>query len=449
MNSPIRSWILTAAGILVFITTMTAQEPTVMSLQQAIDYAWTNSLAVKNAQVNIADAEQQIIEQRSVGLPQLTGELNFQRYLKVPVQNLPDEFVSLIQALNPGSEVNREVSFFLRNNFTAGLNLDAMVFDGSYFVGLKAAKAYRSYVQSDLDVQRRSVKYNVVDAYLPVLLVNENLQLLEKNIANLEKLLFETQQLYKEGFVEQLDVDRLELSLANLQVEKDNLDRQKELALSSLKFSMNYPVNDPLDVQDGISDLMAEPSEAQLSQEVDYSARPEINQADLGLQLNDLNVKLNKIGYLPTLRAYGAYQEAYQGNNSEDGFWAPTAFVGLRLSVPIFDGLFKSAKIQRAKLDFEKSQNQKDELMNAIALEVVNARISYFNAQRRLENQRKNLALAERIYNTTQIKYREGVGSSIEVTQAEQSLYDSQSNYTQALYDILVAKLKIDQALGQ
>ncbi len=451
MISPIKPWTLSLFGFLLFMTSLTAQqqEVTVVSLQDAIDYAWTNSLSVKNAQINIADAEQQIIERRSIGLPQLSGELNYQRYLQVPKQPLPEAFVELIRALNPNGEVSSEASFFLQNNFNASLNLDAMLFDGSYFVGLQAAKAYRNYVQVDLNVQRRTVKNNVVNAYLPVLLVNENLQLLEKNISNLEKLLFETQQLYGEGFVEQLDVDRLELSLANLKVERDNLQRQKEIALSGLKFAMNFPVNKALEVNEGITDLMSRASEEDLTQMVNYANRPEVALVDQGLELSELNVKLNKVGYLPSLRAYGTYQQGYQGNNSEDGFWAPTTFVGVRLSVPIFDGLYKKALIQRARLDLEKSQNQREELVNAIALEVVNARITYLNARERLENQRKNLDLAERIYNTTQVKYREGVGSSLEVTQAEQSLYDSQSNYTQAMYDVLDAKMQLDQALGK
>ncbi len=449
MRLTFKQWIWPLPVILLFMTPLTGQEPTVMNLQQAVDYAWTNSLAIKNAQINIADADQQIKEQLATGLPQLTGEVSFQRYLQVPQQPLPEAFIQLIQALNPNEEVNREASFFLQNNFTAGLSLDAMVFDPSFFVGLRASRAYKSYVQAELAVQRRTVKYNVVDAYLPVLLVNENLQLLTKNIENLEKLLFETQQLYEQGFVEQLDVDRLELSLANLKVERDNLERQKETALSGLKFAMNFPVDQPLKIEEGITDLMSRPEEEDLTNRVDFSARPEVDVIDQGLELNEVNVKFNRVGYLPSLRAFGAYQQSYQGNNAEDGFWAPTAFLGVRLSVPIFDGFLRKARIQRAELDLNKTQNQRQELLNAISLEVTNARINYFNAQERLGNQRKNLDLAERIYNTTKIKYREGIGSSIEVTQAEQSLYDSQSNYTQAMYDLLVAKMQLDEALGK
>lgn len=437
-------------GILVIVLPLSGQESsTAMTLQEAIDYAWINSTQIKNAQIEIADAEEQIVERRSVGLPQLSAELNYQRYLEVPRQVLPEAFVQLIQALNPNEEVSREAAFFAQNNFTAGINLDAMIFDGSYFTALKAAKAYREYVQTDLKVQKREVKNRVVDAYLPVLLVNENLKLLDKNIDNLNKLLFETRQSYEAGFVEQLDVDRLELSLLNLQTERENLKRQKELALSSLKFTMGFPVDQPLVVEEEIKDLLSEVPDEELVQKVDYAARPEVRLIDQGLNLADLNVKVNKVAYLPTLRGYGAYQQQYQGNTSEDAFWAPNFYVGLRLNVPIFDGLNKKAKIQRAKLERDQTQNQKEELLNSITLEVNAARINYINAQKRLENQQKNLDLAERIYETTQIKYREGVGSSLEVTNAEQSLYETQSNYTQALYDTMVARFELDRALGQ
>ena len=130
------------------------------------------------------------------------------------------------------------------------------------------------------------------------------------------------------------------------------------------------------------------------------------------------------------------------------GFWAPTAFVGLRMSIPIFDGMYKSALVQRSRLDLEKAQNQQNDLARAIDLEVKNARNTYITARSSAENQQNNLDLAERIYDTTQIKYREGVGSSVELTQAEQGLYDAQSNYINALYNLLVAKLDYETALG-
>lgn len=448
------------------------QQARQMTLDDAIQYALTESIKIKNAQITIADAEQQIIERRAAGIPQLSGSVQYTHYLKVPRQPLPEGFdifnifgralaIDLYDQLSEdtqkaldeafqGSNGGNEdgIAFFLKNNFTAGLNLDAMVFDASWFVALQAAREFRSYTQIEFATQKREVENAVTEAYLPVLLIQENIELLDKNITNLEKLLFETKELYKAGFAEQLDIDRQELSLSNLQVERENLARQKQVAMENLKFNMGYPLDEPLVIADDLGGMLAEASSESLAADIDLSRRPEYNLLGQAITMNEFNIKLNKAGYLPSLRAFGTYQQQYQGDDLKNGFWAPSAFVGLSLNVPIFDGLDKKAKIQRAQLDLELARNQKRDLERAITLEVKNARTNYLNADKRLQSQKKNLELAERIYETTQIKYREGVGSSLEVTQAEQSLYSSQSNYMQALYDLLLAKARLDMALG-
>lgn len=473
MNLRLKKLFPVAIAMLVTASAV-AQQSVQMSLKDAVSYAMDNNLGIKNSQIRVLDADQQIIERKAFGIPQLKGEVSFQRYLQVPRQPLPSNFnifgifgqalaVDLRDYLSEdtrnavdqffqdadGGDAGEGVAFFLKNNFTASLNLDAMIFDGSYFVGLKAARAYRKLVRQELDAKKQEVKNSVVQVYLPVLLIQENVDLLDKNIANLEKLLFETKELYKAGFAEQLDIDRQELSLANLQVERESLARQKEIALRALKFTIGFPVNEPLEITDNLDTLVGEASEDELTAQPDYRGRPEFAVIEQSIGLNELNVRLNRAGYLPSLRAFGAYQQLYQGNDFKTGFWAPASFVGLRLNVPIFDGFEKKARIQRATLDLELARNQKTELERAIQLEVRNARDNYFSARRKLESQQKNLQLAERIYNTAQVKYREGVGSSLEITQAEQSLYSTQSNYMQAIYDLLIAKSDLDAALGK
>lgn len=459
--------------ILLLALPLSAQQQAVqMSLDEAIDYALENSLKIKDAQIAIADAEEQIVERRSTGLPQVNGSLNYQHYLAVPRQPLPEGFdifglfgqvlaVDLYDQLSEQTQMavdqsfsgnggggEEGIAFFLRNNFTAGIDVSTMIFDGSFFVALKAARAYRQYTLREYATKQRDVENSVTEAYLPVLLVQENIELLEKNIKNLEQLLFETRELYKAGFAEQLDIDRQELSLSNLRIERENLVRQKEVSLTNLKYTIGFPIDQPLVVSDNL-DAMATEAEALLSEEASPSARPEVALIDQAIRMNELNVKLNKAGYLPSLNAFGAVQQQYQGDDFETGFWAPSAYVGLNMSVPIFDGLNKKAKIQRANLELEKARLQREDLVRGISLEVANAQTNFRNASTRLQSQQKNLDLAERIYQTAQVKYREGVGSSLEVTQAEQGLYTTQSNYMQALYDVLQSKARLEMALGQ
>ena len=277
--------------------------PVRMTLEDAVEYAYENSVAIKNARLSVLDAEQQIIERRAVGLPQLNGDVNFQRYIQVPKQPLPPAF------LPPGSDtldIPTEVSFFLKNNFNAGLNLDAMVFDGSYFVGLKAARAFREYTAQELAVTRRDIRNSVIEAYLPVLLIDESVMLLDKNMENLGRLLNETEALYREGFAEQLDVDRQKLSLANLEVEKENLQRRRQTAIARLKYILGFPSEQELELAGTLEEMVGLASEANLTQELIPVNRPEFLLAEQGVNLNELTVRLNKAAYLPTLNAFGS-----------------------------------------------------------------------------------------------------------------------------------------------
>lgn len=417
-----------------------------MSLEAAIKYSLENNFSLKNAQVNIADADEQIVERRAIGLPQLSAGANYQYFVQLPKSLVPAQFFDPMAAEGDFAELQ----FGTRNNLTVSAELSMLLFDASYITGLRAAKTYRQYVQYEMSQKKYEVKNAVIEAYLPALILEEGKKTLEKNITNLDKLLTETQALYREGFAEQLDVDRLTLSLANLRTELGNIELQKNIVYNVLKFQMGYPMDQEIVAIDDIDALFTPASQDDLIQPVSYTKRPEYQVLEMGRQLNELNVQLNKSGYLPNLAAFGSYQQSAQGDNLfKSPFWIPTAVVGLQLNVPIFDGFQKRAKINRAKLDLEIVNNQKKELERAITLEVANARTNYYSAIERANSQKLNMELAERIFNTTQIKYKEGVGSSVELTQSEQSLYQTQQNYVQARYDLLVAKMALEKALGQ
>jgi len=243
----------------------------------------------------------------------------------------------------------------------------------------------------------------------------------------------------------------LKISVANLTVEKEHLERQIATTMNSLKQMMNFPIEQELVIQDNLGRVVPVPASKDLTGPVDYYNRREYKVAETGIQLNELNEQYIKNVYLPSLDLNASYNQAYQGDKlfgGEDSFWAPTGVVGLSLNVPLFDGFGKGAKIQRAKITTEIARTQHQQLANSIDLEVANARIDYKSALDREQSQRRNMDLAERIYMTTQIKYKEGVGSSLEISQAEQSLFAAQRNHLQALFDLLIAKLSLDVALG-
>ena len=415
----------------------------VYTLDEAVRYALNNATAIRNAQIDILDAEQNVKENLSRGLPQISGSIDYQHFFKVPVLPLPEAFAM------GDPNAPQEIAFQLKNNFTAGIGASSMLFDGSFFVGLRAARASKAYYALELENTQRSVRSQVTQAYFPVLLIKTNIGVLDRNIENLQKLLDETRAQYEAGFVEKLDVDRLRLSVNNLTSQRNQLVDQGENALRALKFTLNYPLDEPLAVNDDLADVELEIEQTALEGEIPYTNRPELRLLDKTIELQGLNLELQKSAYLPTAYASLSGQYQYQGDNFSDGFWAPTVVAGLSVSVPIYDFGGRSARVQRAELARQKVVNQRNDVNRSIQLEVLNARTTFTAANNRFQATKENLELAESIYEVTQIKYNEGVGSSIEVVQAEQALYEAQANYLQGLYDALVAKEDLYLALGR
>ncbi len=427
-----------------------AQESTTFSLNEAIAYAQRNHSNIKRSELDIQFAKAQVKEYTAIGIPKLNGGVEYNYYAQLPTSLIPADAFAFPGA-PPPQEKYIEAQFGTRNNLTFSLTLSTLVFDGSYFVGLKASKGLLDLTKRQADLSKYQVKDLVVKAYLTVLIANENRAVLQNNIDNLTKMRNETQAYYKNGLVEKLDVDRLDLSMANLKTEMEALDRQVDLAYNVLKFQMNFPLNESIVVSDSLHNLLTEPSESDLEGDVALQ-RIEMDLLQQNIHLNELNTKRYTMGYLPSLSAFAAHQQTLQRDNLFDsdapGFF-PTTIIGLKLDVPIFDGFHKTSKIQQSKVDVLKFKLQLDDFKRAANLEVLNAREIYKNAKMRLDNQDKNLVLAEQILETTRIKYREGVGSSLEMTQAEQELYSTQANRLNALYELVLAKSDLDKALGK
>ena len=440
------------------LVNLQAQETEQFSLNDAIAYAQSHHSSIKNSQLDISHAKAQVQEYTSIGIPKLSASVDYNYFIHIPTQlvpndafafEVPPQFQHLFPPPEPGYS---ETQFGTRNNLTFSFNLNTLVIDGSYFVGLQAAKGLLKLTKRQADLTKYQLRDVVTKAYLTVLVAEENRGVLKLNIENLQKMRAETQAFFKNGLVEKLDVDRLDLSLANLQTELEALNRQVDLAYNVLKFQMHFPFEKGLSLTDSLSALLEEPADSDLEGDISTDGRIEADLLSQNIYLNELNTKRYKMSYIPTLSAFATHQQVLQRDNlfdgNQPGFY-PTTIVGLKLNVPLFDGLNTQAQIKKSKIDEMRFKIQLADFKRATTLEVMNAREVYKNAKLRLDNQDKNLELAEKILNTTKIKYREGVGSSLEMTQAEQELYRTQANRLNALYELVVAKSDLDKALGK
>ncbi len=431
--------------LLIFSTGAHVSAQTTFSLQEAMDYASANSVETRLAAIAQEDARQRIKETTSIGLPKIDGSLNYTHNYKIPVVIIPD-------FMDPTR--TQTLEFGLPQNATASVGLQTLLLDGQYLYGLRAARTYKSLVNAQSMATDRGVRYQVAKAYLGAWVIQENLAIVQKNIRNLEGTLKETKAIFESGFAEQLDVDRLELSLKTLQTEYENLSRMTDVALNNLKYLMNYPIADPIELDDNIDRLLLESRSGEIAfdESPDITQRAEYLVFDNSLAINEINVKRLKAGYWPNLTGFINYQANLSRNrlfdSDEVGFIGAGA-VGLQLNVPIFDGFMKKAQIQRAKLDLEKIRTQRDQFTQGAYTEAYNARIQLFNARQNLINNEESLELANRIYDVTQIKYTEGVGSSVETTQAERELYAIQAQLLESQFNLINAKIDLDNATGK
>ncbi len=433
------------------------------SLEEAIDYAIEHSNDMKVAQLDIKDADAQIMEIKSIGMPKVSGRLNYQYYFARPVNPLEDFITPTVYQVLEAENVAGvqpfvgppdvfEFSIFQRHNVSASIDASVILFDGSYLTGLRASKLFKELTKKGIDVKHEEIAANVTKAYMNILISKENKEILAKNIKNIEKSLREATASYESGFMEQLDVDRLKLSLENVKTEYENIDQIIETTKSLLKFQMSYPLNEDISVNENIENLVSLLSitEDTTEDEIDFTNRAEYAQIEMGYDLNELNVERLKKGYLPSVIASANFNESLQRDNlfSSDIGWIPQASVSLGVNVPIYDGNEKKGKIKQAQIELEKIDIQKQEFERAVTLQVKTAQLKLKQAIKTLDNRKNALAITESIYDKTQIKFREGVGSSIEITQAEQQLFAAQANYISALYNLLISKTDLDIALG-
>lgn len=455
--------LLLALSVIAFHAKAQDAKSNSFSLQQSIDYAYKNSPNYLNAQSDVLMAKYKRKEVLGMAMPQIGASVDMKNFMKIPTSVLPN-FVApavyggLVQAgvapydpqkLSPDGYEPIAANFGTTFQAQAGASASLLVFSADYLIGLKATKEYISLMNINVNRSKADLVSQVSKAYYSVLVNKQRIALLDANITKLEKLLSDTKAFNKQGFVEQIDVDRLEVAFNNLTTEKQKIERLISLSENVLKFQMGYTGSENLTLTDSLS--ISDKEDLSISK-IDITRRSEYQMLEVQQRLNNINVKRLKYGYLPSLVAYSSFNYSGQRNDlkffTKEHIWYPTALLGGTLSLSIFDGFQRHYQIQQAKLDFKKGENNLKNLQLAIELEGASAAVNYSNASSSLQVQKRNLDLAQNIYTVSQKKYEQGVGSNIEVINAQQSLKESQANYFNAVYDLLVYKIDYLKATG-
>lgn len=435
---------------MLFCTSVNAQDPETntfhFGLDECIQYAFEHQYAIRTAEADVDIAQSQIRETIGQGLPQISGTVQFQDYVKLPVTLLPGAIAG-----EPDQEFI-PVTFGTQYDLSLGVEAEQLLFDGSYLVGLQASKVYKELSTKNLQRSKIETAVEVAKAYYTALVTEERLELTDANLERIGEQLDETRKMYESGMAEEIDADRLQVEYNNAVTEKKNLVRMANMNVLLLKFQMGMPVTAELTLKESIDDIKFEP--AVLNEVVQPEDRIEYSTLLTQERLNELDLKRYKSEFLPKLSAFGSYTRQGQDNKGAalfngDAFFFSTGVIGLRLTVPLISGGQKFQKVRQANLELLKTQYEMENMRNSISLEVRQSTVDYINSVESMENQERNMELADKVSNVARIKYSEGVGSSLEVTTAETSLKEAQTNYINALYDALISKIELQRAKGE
>ncbi|MAN85449.1 MAG: hypothetical protein CL555_00825 [Algoriphagus sp.] len=425
-----------------------AQEIVRLTLEEALSYSLENNVNVKNAKLETLISKATVKETTATGLPQINGNFDLNYNPAIPIVFLPNE-PPFGDPNVPGDVIPARFGVSYQSNL--GVNMTQMIFDGSFFVGLRAAKTYKQLTDLDLVKTKVDVIESVKKAYFGVLVNEERIRLSRANLARIDTLLSETRALNEAGFAEKIDVSRIQVQRNNTATQLERSLTALEISEQILKLQMGLPMEYDLELGESLSQLNPIEEINALLQE-EGMERVEVSQLQTNLELVQLDLKNNQSQYMPKIDFIANAQRAGAGNTFNTVFdkqnWFGSSLLGVSMKVPIFDGLSKSARIQKNRLQMMQLENQKFFLQESIKNEVYTAKTKLKNDLNILEIQRENLELAREVYDISKIKYNEGVGSNLEVVEADAALIEAEINYLTALYDGLVAKVDLEKALG-
>lgn len=418
------------------------------SLKEALEHAIQHNYSALNANRDVEAAKKKKWETTTIGLPQISGGVNYQDNFRLQKSLIPAEFFGG----QPGEFI--PVTFGTKHNMNAALTLSQLIFDGSYLVGLQSAKTYLKIYENAKVKTNQELREIVTNAYGNVLLADESILIFERNKAALEKTLNDTREIYKNGFTEEENVEQLQITLASINSSLENVKRQRRIALDLLKLVLGIKLEDQLTLKDKLDYLTQSNMDLSILKEAfDLKNNIDYQIGKNTLTSSELLLKLEKSKALPSLGAQVNFGANSFGNKftmfNADQQWFNYSNLGVGLTVPIFSSLGRSARTQQAKIAVDQSKTRLTETEQKLQLQFEKTKSDYEFSLEQLGSSKNNLKLAERIESKNQIKFKEGLTSSFDLTDAQRQLYSAQQSYLQAMVEVITKRAALEKLLSK
>ncbi|MHC2992556.1 membrane protein [Pontibacter sp. HJ8] len=423
----------------------TQPEPKELTLQEAVVYALEHNEDVQKASYDELSARYMIKEAKSNGLPQLNGFAKLDVYPAIPVQVIPNVFEGKPEEMIA-------VQFGTKYNAQAGVQLSQLLFNKSYFVGLKAAKSTEDLYRLRKSMTEEEVIYNVSSSYFQTLQTKEQFTIIDANLTRLDQLERILKLQYENDLVKKVDVNRIKVNRTNLQTQKQSLTTAVEQQMNMLKFFMGMPLEENIDLADAHIVLDAQANTLGNKEDA-VLGQTQMQLLNKQKELSDLQLQNIKAGYYPSLSLTGSY--LYSAMRKEFNLfdtsmpWFNTGVVGLQLNIPIFDGFKKSSQVKQSEMALKSLESDKQKLTKSLTVTLENSISQLQNSTTSIQAQEQNVALAQEVYDTTNELYKEGISPLTDLLEAEVSLREAKTNLNGEMLKYQLAQLSYLQATGE
>lgn len=398
--------------------------------KQAIQY----NRMLKNSSYAVDKAQYQLKEAIAAGLPQISSTLNYSNALgaKLSIRFDPNAPATEIP-IKPTSQFNLQVG--------------QLLFSGSYFVGLELAKLGKTLTEKNYEKTEQDVLAQVTGSYYLVLVSGELLNLMNKNVTNLEEVYRKTEAMVKVGILEKTDLDQLGVQIAALQNAVSNAGRQLELAKNMFRLQLGLEVGQDFELTNTLEQVMGMVKGALNTQPLfDLTMNKDYQLVELQEQMSVKQVKMQNSAYLPTLTGYYSRTEKIIKPNFD---MSPKNMLGANLSIPIFSGGQRKAKVDQAKIDLETIRNTKAFMAEQLQIQEKQLQYNLKSANETYLNQLKNLDVAKSVYDNLKRKFDQGMISGLELVSADNNYVKAETDYISSVYQVLQATVELDKINGK
>jgi outer membrane protein TolC len=441
-------------SIAVFGLNSTAQTVTELSLEQCINYALKHNYTVKNADLDVLIQKAQNNEVASAAYPHMSAKIDYTNFIAPQYQFFD---ASKFPSTDPNAPkipagTIASLSFTLPYNSTASVSASQILFDGSVFVALKARQTVLNLAMMNGEVTKENVRYNVTKAYYALVIATRQFNILKSSLSFARSIEHDIDAMRTQGFVEKIDVERTSVQVNNLASDSIRIGNMLQVSEQLLKYQMGMSLATPIVLTDTNVEENKSRALSLLEEKEDYDKIPMYNLLQTQLKANELNVMRYKLSAIPSLSVFATQgsnyghvdmSELYKFNN-----YASYFFFGVELNLPIFNGMLRTNQLREAKINVDKVNNSIEYLKQGIDFQAEQSRTMLRNAILQAQSQHRNLDIANDVLDLAQKKYKEGVGSNQEVTQAQTDQLRAQTNYFNALLDVINSEADLEKALG-